>query len=99
MHRHFAAVPNALDARALGYVGQARLISTVSRATAQDKATVAIATINVTVLVNFEVNARMAKRRWREFGPAANIAGPVTADAGVVDEDGFWWRDAHGVGG
>ncbi len=90
---------SSLDARTLGNVGQAGLVCTIGRAVAKHEAAVAIAAINVTVLVDFEVNARMAKRRWREFGTATNIAGPVTADAGMVDKDRFWWRYAHVDGG
>ena len=79
-----------------GDVGQLRLVNTVGRPAFEHEAAVAISAIDITMLVNFQIDARMAECRRAVIDTSANIAGAVTADAagGNLDHFGRW--DVHG---
>ena len=57
-------------------IGQGRLIDAIGGPADQDEAAIAIAAIDIALLVNLEKHARMAER-----GAARNVAGAVTGDA------------------
>src|SRR4051794_3690544 len=73
-----------LNARASRMIGKTRLVDAVSRSADQDEAPVAIAAIDIAMLVDLEEYARMAKRR-----AARNVAGAITGDTVVADAEGF----------
>ena len=82
---------------AFGNVGQAGLIHAIGRAATQDKPAIAIAAINIAVLINLKEDARVAKSCRTIAFAATNGAGAVTADAAGVDKDGFRRSDVHGT--
>ena len=65
-------------------IRKGRLVDAVSRATDQHKAPVAIAAVDITMLVDLEEHAWMAER-----GATGNVAGAVTDDTIVADTKGF----------
>ena len=65
-------------------IGKSRLIDPVGRSADQYEAPIAIAAIDITMLVDLEEHARMA-----ECCAAGNIAGAVTGDTAVADTEGF----------
>lgn len=67
-----------------GNVGQRRLVNAVRRAADQHEAAVAVTAIDIAVLVDLEINARVAERRT-----AGNVAGAIAGDAGLRDTDDF----------
>ena len=67
-----------------GNVWQTCLIHSVSRAALEHKAPVAIAAIDIAVLVDFKPHARMAKRRSGSY-----IGGAVAFDAGGIGVHDF----------
>jgi len=82
-----------------GNVGQYRLIHPVCRTATKHKATIAIPAIDIAVLINLKIDARMAKAGSAIGGAAANLARAVTADTALVDKDDFGWRNIHGICG
>lgn len=84
-----------------GDIGQGGLVGPVCRSAFQHKPAVAIAAIDIAMLVYFQIDTRMPQRgglvRSVPRSRAANGAGPVTTDAGLVDENGFWRRNMHGA--
>lgn len=80
-----------------GNIGQRRLIGAVRRAAAQHEPAITIPAIDIAVLINFEIDARMAKRRRTKTGTAANAAGPVAANAVRIDQQDFRRGDVHGA--
>lgn len=74
-------------------IRKSRLIDTVGRSADQHETPIAIAAIDIAMLIDLEKNARMAER-----GTAGNVAGAITYDAAVADTEGFW-RGDHGDGG
>ena len=62
---------------------------TFGRPALEDETTIAIAAVDVTLLVDFQPDTRMAERRRAVVRPATNIAGPVAPDARAVDEGCF----------
>ena len=76
------------DARASRMIGKSRLIDPVGRPADEHEAPVAIAAIDIAMLVDLEKHARMA-----ECGTARNIGRAVTGDAAVGDAEGFWRSD------
>ena len=80
---------------AFGNVGEARLIDTVGRAAPEHETPVAIAAIDIAVLVDLEIDARMAESRWAIALAAADAARPVAADAAGFDGDDFGRWNAH----
>ena len=83
--------------RAFGDIWQARLVNAVCRAAFQDKAPVAIAAIDIAVLIDLKIDAWMAERRRAIIRAAANVAGAVAADPAGLDEKHFWWSNVHGT--
>lgn len=79
-----------------GYVGQRGVVCPVCGAAAQDKPPVAIAAVDITVLVNLQPHLRMAKSRRAKASSATNGAGAIATDAAVIDKDDFWRGNAHG---
>lgn len=73
-------------------VGQLALVHAIGGSTDQDETPVAIATIDIAVLVDLQEYARMAKR-----GAAGNVGRSVASDAGMGDADGFWRRQHDGA--
>ena len=73
-------------------IGKSRLIDAVGRPTDQHETPVAIAAIDIAMLVNLQEHARMAERR-----PTGNIAGAVTDDTVVADTEGFGRGDHRGA--
>ena len=65
-------------------IGKGRLIDAVGRSANQNEATVAIAAIDIAMLVDLEKNTRMAER-----GAAGNVGRAVTGDTAVRDAEGF----------
>ena len=74
-------------------IGKSRLIDPVGRSADQYEAPIAIAAIDITMLVDLEEHARMAER-----GAAGNVAGAITYDTAVADTEGFR-RSDHDRGG
>ena len=74
----------SLYARASRMIGQGRLIDAVSRAADQHEATIAIAAIDIAMLVDLEKHPGMAER-----GTAGDVAGTVTGDTAMADAKGF----------
>ena len=56
----------------------------VRRTAGEDEAPVAIAAVDIALLVNLQIDARVA-----ECGAAGNLARAVTGDAGSGDSGGF----------
>ncbi len=73
-------------------VGQLALIGAVGRAADQHEAAVAIAAIDITVLVDLQEHAGMAER-----GTAGNVGRAVAGDTGVGDADDFGRCDHAGA--
>ena len=69
-------------------IGQGRLIDAVGRAADQHEAPIAIAAIDIAMFVDLEKYARMA-----ECSAPWDIAGAITGDTAVADEEGFGWGD------
>ena len=74
-------------------IGQSRLIDAVSRSADQHEAPVAIAAIDIAMLIDLEKHARMA-----ECGATGNVAGAITNDTVVADTEGFGRGDHRGGG-
>lgn len=72
-------------------VGQLALVGAVGGAADQDEAAVAIAAIDIAVLVDLQKYARMAERR-----ATGNVGRAVAGDAGMRDADGFGRCDHAG---
>ena len=73
-------------------IGKSRLIDPVSRSADQHETPVAIAAIDIAMLVDLQEHARMAERR-----AAGNITGAVTDDTVVADTEGFGRGDHRGA--
>ena len=73
-------------------VGQCALIRAVGGPADQHEAPVAIAAIDITMLVDLQPDARVAKRCR---GSAADTAGTVAGNAGMIDKGGFRRSDGH----
>ena len=69
-------------------IGQGRLIDAIRRAADQHEAPIAIAAIDIAMLVDLEKHPRMA-----ECSTPGDIAGAITGDAAMADEEGFGWGD------
>ena len=65
-------------------IWKGRLIDAVSGATDQHEAAIAIAAIDIAMLVDLKEHARMAER-----GAARNIGRAVTGDTAMGDAEGF----------
>ncbi len=78
-----------LQARARRDIGLVCLIRAIRRATDQHKTPVAIAAIDIAMLVDLQPHARMAERGWD------TVMRAVTSDAGGGNAGDFGWRD-HG---
>lgn len=79
-----------------GDIAQFCVIRTIRRTTFQNEAPVAIAAIDVAMLIDPEIYARMTERRGPISGAAANGTGPVTRHATGLDRHYFGRRDIHG---
>src|SRR6187402_2246163 len=73
-----------LDAGASGMIRKLGLIRPVRRAADQHEAPVAIAAIDIAVLVDLKEDARMAERR-----PAGNVGRAITGDTTMADAEDF----------
>ena len=80
---------------AFGDVGQARLIDAISRTAFEDEAPVAIAAVNIAMLVYLEIDARMAQRSRAIIRSATDGTCPVATDAAAGDSGHFRRRYAH----
>ena len=74
-------------------IGKSPLVDPISRPADQYEAPVAIAAIDITMLVDLKKYARMAERR-----ATGNVAGAVTDDTVVADAEGFGRSDHDGGG-
>ena len=72
-------------------VGQCALIRAVGGPADQDEAPIAIAAIDITMLVDLQEHARMAERC-----AAGNVGRPVASDTGLGDADEFGGREHVG---
>ena len=79
-----------LKARAGCDIGQARDFGCVGGAADQHEAAVAIAAIDIAMLVDFQEHARMAER-------GGNVTRTVAGDAGLGDSKDFGRLDHGGV--
>ncbi len=80
---------------AFGNVGKAGLVGSVGGPAFEHEAAIAIAAIDIAMLVDLEPDTRMAERGGAIIGAAANGAGAVAADAARGDLDDFGRCDAH----
>jgi len=74
-------------------IWKSRLIDAVGGPANQHETPVAIAAIDIAMLVDLEKNARMA-----ECGATGNVAGAITDDTVVADTEGFGRGDHEGGG-
>lgn len=77
----------ARRARAGRDIGQLRMIGTVRRAADKHETPVAIAAIDIAMLVDFKEHARMAERAGN------TVTAAVASDAAMRDSDQFGRRD------
>lgn len=77
----------ALDARACRVIGFAVRISAISRAADQHEPPVAIAAIDIALIIDLQPHARMAKRGGNAIMRA------IASDSGRVDTGDFGWRN------
>src|SRR5690606_27136149 len=74
----------------LGQVaGRGLVQAAIGGATFEHEAPVAIAAIDVALLVDLHVDARMAERGRSVVGPTADVAGAVAPDPRSFDHGGF----------
>ena len=78
-------------------VWQVCVIRPFCRAALKDEASIAIAAIDITVLVNFKEDARMAQRSGAITLAAANGACAVATDAALFDQKDFRRRRVHSL--
>jgi len=71
------------------------MLCTFRRAATQNEATVAIAAIDVAMLVDLKPDARVAKRCGRVFSRRADSVGAIAFHAARIGKDNFWRID-HG---
>ena len=82
-------------ARACSNVGQLRLVLAIGRPPLENEPPVAIAAIDIAVLVDLEPHARMAERGRTEAFAAANSAGAVAIDPVRFDKARLGRGKAH----
>ena len=82
---------------ACGNVFQRGLVRAVGGAAAQHETPIAIAAIDITVLVDLKPHARVAERRCAIAVAGANRIGTVAFDANVIDQSRFGRRNVHGA--
>ena len=79
----------------LGNIGQSCLIDAICRPALEDKAPVAIAALDIAVLIDLEIDSRMAKCGGPIVPAATNVARTVTAHAAGFDMDYFGRGNVH----
>lgn len=77
---------------AFGDIAQLRMVGSVRRASDQHESPVAIATIDIAMLVDLEIDPRVAKRGWTIARPTTNSARAIARDAARFDAHDFGGR-------
>lgn len=83
---------------ARGDIGQGFLVHTIRTPAPEHEAAVAVAAVDVAVLVDLEPDLGVAERGGAIVGTAANVGRAVAPYAAGFDEDGLGRGDAHGDG-